>query len=348
MVKLAGAVVEALVEEHGPEEFLRRVADPYWFQAFACLLGFDWHSSGTTTVTTGALKMALSPERHGIAVAGGKGRTSSRAPIDIRRLGDQLSLSSRKVDGLLRASRISAKVDSALVQDGYQLYHHAIFFTGTGSWAVVQQGMNERLARRYHWLSDGLQSFIEEPHTAICSERLEDRVLDLTSRESRENRSATLDLVRDGPSRLILPQRTLLDFASQESAPGFSMPARHELLPLLDIGDAGRDALRMAYELQPESYEELISLRGMGPRRIRALSLVSELVYGSPPSWRDPARFGFAHGGKDGTPFPVDRRTYDQTIQTLQEALEAARMGRKERYDAIRRLERYTRSTGRQ
>ncbi len=340
MVRLAGEIVEALVYEQGPEEFLRRVADPYWFQAFACTLGFDWHSSGTTTVTTGALKMALSPERHGIAVAGGKGRTSGKAPADIQEHAESFSLPLCKVDELVRASRMSAKVDSALVQDGYQLYHHAFFFTERGDWAVVQQGMNESFARRYHWLSDRVQSYVEEPHSAICSEKKERSVLDLTASASRENRKATLDLVKDGPSHLHFAQRSLLDFFIPGSSPvpGFSLPRRHELVPLLDIDEAGRKALQMAYELQPTSYEELIALKGLGPKRIRALALISELIYGASPSWRDPARFSFAHGGKDGTPFPVDRDTYDHSIRALQEAVEGAKVERKEKYEAIKRL----------
>jgi hypothetical protein len=343
MVSLAGEVVEALVCEHGPDEFLRRIADPYWFQALACVLGFDWHSSGTTTVTTGALKMALSPERHGIAVAGGKGKTSGKAPQDILRLGDALSISARKVGELQRASRMSAKVDNALVQDGYHIYHHAFFFTEKGDWAVVQQGMNDSHARRYHWLSDNVKSFVEEPHSAICSQRQEQSVLDLTAAESRENRKATLDLVRDGPSHLQSAQRSLLDFGPSglSPAPELSMPRRHELLPKQDIDEAGRKALQMAYELQPSSYEDLIALKGMGPMRIRALALISELIYGASPSWRDPAKYSFAHGGKDGTPFPVDRETYDSSIKTLQEALEGAKLDRSEKYEALKRLGRH-------
>ncbi len=261
MVRLAGEIVEALVYEHGPEEFLHRISDPYWFQAFACVLGFDWHSSGTTTVTTGALKMALSPERHGIAVAGGKGRTSGKAPANIKKHAESFSLSPYQVDELVRASKMSAKVDSALVQDGYQLYHHAFFFTERGDWAVVQQGMNDNFARRYHWLSDHVQSYVEAPHSAICSEKKEKSVLDLTSPASRENRKATLDLIKDGPSCMRFAQRSLLDFSFPRSSPlpGFSMPSRHELVPLLDIDEADRKALQMAYELQPSSYEELIA-----------------------------------------------------------------------------------------
>ena len=334
--------MSALVYEHGSEEFLRRISDPYWFQAFSCALGFDWHSSGTTTVTTGALKMAVSPERHGLAVAGGKGRTSGKTPTDIQKLGKAFSFGPEKIAELVRASKLSAKVDNALVQDGYQLYHHAFIFTENGEWAVVQQGMNDSFARRYHWLSDRVKSFVEEPHSAICSERRGRTVLDLTARESVENRKATLDIVRDGPSHLGLrsTQRSLLDFGDLKPcpAPELSMPRRHELIASLDIDEAGRKALQMAYELQPSNYEQLVSLRGLGPKRIRALALISELVYGASPSWKDPAKFGFAHGGKDGTPFPVDRETYDSTIRTLHEAVEGARLEKKEKYEAVKRL----------
>ena len=345
MCLLACEIVEALIYEHCQEEFLRRISDPYWFQAFSCVLGFDWHSSGTTTVTTGALKMAITPERHGIAVAGGKGKTSTKAPADIQRLCNTFSFSSDKVANLVRASRMCAKVDNALVQDGYQLYHHAFFFTEKGEWAVVQQGMNDSYARRYHWLSDRVKSFVEEPHNAICSQRQEQIVLDLTAAKSRENRKATLDIVKEGPSHLraYKAQRSLLDFGDSSSSPSpkLSMPRRHELISLFDIGEAGRKALQLAYELQPSSYEELVALRGLGPKRIRALALISELVYGAKPSWKDPAKFSFAHGGKDGTPFPVDRNTYDRTIRTLHEAVEEAKLEKKEKYEAIMRLRQY-------
>ena len=346
MCLLAGEIVETLICEHGHEEFLRRISDPYWFQAFSCVLGFDWHSSGTTTVTTGALKMALSPERHGIAVAGGKGKTSTKTPSDIQRLGDTFSFSTDKVAELVRASRMSAKVDNALVQDGYQLYHHAFIFTEKGEWAVVQQGMNDSYARRYHWLSDQVKSFVDEPHSAICSQRQEQIVLDLTAAESSENRKATLDIVRDGQSNLrsFRAQRSLLDYGdiSPAPTPELNMPRLHELIALLDIGKAGRKALELAYEIQPSSYEELVALRGLGPKRIRALALISELIYGASPSWKDPAKFSFAHGGKDGTPFPVDRTTYDSTIQTLHESIEEAKLEKKDMYNAIKRLEQYS------
>jgi hypothetical protein len=265
---LAGEIVEALVYEYGSEEFLRRIAHPHWFQAFSCVLGFDWHSSGTTTVTTGALKMAVSPQRHGIAVAGGKGKTSTKAPLDIQKLGEAFSFEPQKVNELVRASKMSAKVEISLVQDGYQLYHHAFFFTERGDWAVVQQGMNESYARRYHWLSDRVKSFVEEPHSAICSQRRELMVLDLTAAQSRENRQATLDLVKDGPTHLGFRsiQRSLSDFVDARPSllPELSMPRRHQLVACLDIDEAGRKALQLAYELQPSSYEELVALRGLG------------------------------------------------------------------------------------
>ncbi|MGB9902367.1 DUF763 domain-containing protein [Methanothrix sp.] len=330
---LAGEIARAIIYEYDERELLRRISDPFWFQAFSCVLGFDWHSSGTTTTTTGALKASLRPE-DGVVVAGGKGAASMSTPEEILRYGEIFSLPDRKIEELIRASRLSAKVDNALVQDGYRLYHHAFILTSDGEWAVVQQGMNERYARRYHWLSDGLHSMIEEPHTAICTQRLEPRVLDLTSRESRENRQATLDLVRDGPAHLrrYTAQRSLEDFPQV-----LRMPARHEILPV-DIGRDGLRILQAAYELQPGSYEELISLKGMGPKRIRALSLISELIFGAPPSWRDPARYSFAHGGKDGHPYPVDRENYDRSIEHLREALQEAKLGDKERYEAMKRL----------
>jgi len=350
MVKLAGAVVEAVIYEYGSEEFLRRLSDPCWFQALSCVLGFDWHSSGTTTTTTGALKLAIKPEVHGIGVAGGKGKCGRRAPIDIQKAGEIFEMSSEKITELKLASRMAAKVDNALVQDGYQLYHHVLIFTEEGSWAVVQQGMNESRARRYHWLSDRVASYVEEPHAAICSQERLDAVLDLTSSESRENRDVTLDLVRDGPSHLLrhTGQRTLGDFSGTSKRPKFAptvhpdltLPPRHQVLPA-DLGKDGVRALEIASEIQPERYEDLIALKGMGPKRIRALALISELIYGAETSWKDPAKYSFAHGGKDGHPYPVDRETFDHSITTLKEAVENAKLEKRERYDAIRRLKDY-------
>jgi len=357
MVKLSREITKIIIYEYGTEEFLHRIADPYWFQAFSCVLGFDWHSSGTTTTTCGALKVAIDHEEMGIAVAGGKGRTSRKTPDEIRAISesDAFSLSGNMVDELVYSSRMSAKVDNTCVQDGYQLYHHCFIFTEKGDWAVVQQGMNteDRYARRYHWLSSDLERFVCEPHLGICCDRVgaEGEVLDMTARVSEETREASLDLVKDDPDHLMRyfrsdrNQTTLFDFDALSpspphatpSAPSLTMPAHHPVLDC-DLGKQGWKVLRNAYELQPESYEELLSLAGMGPQKVRALALVSDLIFGTEPSWQDPATYSFAHGGKDGYPYPVDRGTYDQTIEVLRDAIEGAEIGEKERYRAIRRL----------
>ncbi len=357
MVKLSREITKIIIHEYGTAEFLHRIADPYWFQAFSCVLGFDWHSSGTTTTTCGALKVAIDPAEMGIAVAGGKGRTSRKTPDEIRAISesDAFSLSGNKVDELVYSSRMSAKVDNTCVQDGYQLYHHCFIFTEKGDWAVVQQGMNkeDRYARRYHWLSSDLERFVCEPHLGICCDRLgaEGEVLDMTAELSEETRDASLDLVKDDPEHLMRyfrsdrNQMTLFDFdglspsppPATPSAPSLTMPAHHPVLDC-DLGKQGWKVLRNAYELQPESYEELLSLAGMGPQKVRALALVSDLIFGTEPSWQDPATYSFAHDGKDGYPYPVDQGTYDQTIEVLRDAIEGAEIGREERYRAIRRL----------
>ena len=337
MVKLAGGITEALIYEYGQDEFLKRVSDSYWFQALSCVLGFDWHSSGTTTTTCGALKMALSPEEHGIAVAGGKGATSRKAPEEIGKSGESFSLSTDKIERLKYSSRMAAKVDNSCIQDGYQLYHHCFFLTEKGDWAVVQQGMNTDYARRYHWLSDSVSNFINEPHSGICCDRKEAEVLDMTAGESESTRRISLDLVNDNPEHLrkyLKPakQKMLADFET-----GFGLPPHHPVLDI-DISERGMEVLKKAYELQPASYEELVSLYGMGPKKIRALALISDLVYGSAPSWRDPVKYSFTHGGKDGFPYPVDREAYDNSIQVLRESLDSAKLDKKEKYNAIKRL----------
>jgi len=357
MVGLSREIAKIIIYEYGTEEFLHRIADPYWFQAFSCVLGFDWHSSGTTTTTCGALKVAIDPEEMGIAVAGGKGKTSRKTPDEIKAISesDAFSLSGGTVDELVYSSRMSAKVDNTCVQDGYQLYHHCFIFTEKGDWAVVQQGMNteDRYARRYHWLSSDVERFVCEPHLGICCDRVgaEGEVLDMTAGVSEETRKTSLDLVKDDPDHLMRyfrsdrSQTTLFDFDGASRAPSLAtppvpsltMPAHHPVLDC-DLGKQGWKVLRNAYELQPESYEELLSLAGMGPQKVRALALVSDLIFGTEPSWQDPATYSFAHGGKDGYPYPVDRGTYDQTIAVLRDAVEGAEIGREERYRAIRRL----------
>ena len=346
MVKLAGGITEAIIYEYGRDEFLKRISDPYWFQAFSCVLGFDWHSSGTTTTTCGALKTALNPEECGILVAGGKGKTSRKTPQEIENASDIFSLSSAKINKLIYSSKMSAKVDNSCIQDGYQLYHHVFIFTEKGEWAVVQQGMGDKYARRYHWLSENVKKFVDEPHTGICCDLKKPGVLDMTSHESEETRKIGVDLVNDNPKHLKkyfknfnetnIPQKTLSSYEE------FTMPTHHPVLDI-DLTKQEMSVLEKAYQIQPKNYEELISLKGMGPKKIRALALISDLVYGSEPSWKDPVKYSFTHGGKDGFPYPVNRKVYDHSIQTLKDAIEGAKLDNKDKYFAVRKLNEFLR-----
>lgn len=346
MVKLSSSVVDVMLYEYDSKEFLRRISDPYWFQAFSCVLGFDWHSSGTTTTTCGALKAAINPEEHGMIVAGGKGRASRKTPADIETAGDTFSLSSSKVDELVHSSKISAKIDNSCIQDGYQLYHHSFLLSEKGEWAVIQQGMNQetRYARRYHWLGESVDDYIEEPHMGICCDSQTDLTLDMTSQRSEETRDISVELICDNPEHMkrYFKDKKVLISKSQMKLDNyfdeFKMPRHHPVLDD-DLSKGEFQVLKNAWELQPSNYEELVSLEGMGPKKIRALALISDLVYGSKPSWEDPVKYSFTHGGKDGYPYPVDREVYDHSIQTLKESLEQAKLGKKDRYNAIKRLE---------
>lgn len=333
MVSLAREISIAIISELGRVEFLRRLADPYWFQAFGCVLGFDWHSSGLTTTSTGALKEALRGlEREtGIFIAGGKGATSKKTPEQIRIYSERYGINP---EPFVYASRISAKVDNSAVQDGYQLYHHVFVFTPEGHWAVIQQGMNQiaRAARRYHWLSETVKDFVNEPHSAICAQKKEKRVINLVAEESREARQVCAELAREKP------EKTIRDF---EQLIQLDLTSRHDVT--VDDIDPERlyRILLKTYERAPENFEQLLGIEGVGPKTLRALSLVAELIYGKPPSFNDPARFSFAHGGKDGTPYPVDRRTYDRTIEIMKKAITASRLGNREKMDALKRLVEY-------
>lgn len=344
MKHLGGAIADLIVQEYGKQEFLSRMADPFFFQAFGCTLGFDWHSSGLTTTVCGALKEAIRPEEFGIGVCGGKGKVSKQTQDEIQQLADVFSLSSQKVESLKYASRMTAKVDNCCVQDGYQLYHHCFIMSEHGDWTVVQQGMQGRLARRYHWLSEGVLSFVEEPHSGIASDRRERSVLDMTAHESEEARKTSLDLVRDDPNRFAVlaheaDQLSLDAYLSRSrQVSTLVMPAHHAIR---ELSERTIEALRRAYEFQPENYEELVSIHGIGPKAVRALALVSELIYGAAPSWKDPARYSFAHGGKDGIPYPVDKGTYQRTIETIETATHAAKLGQDEKVNAIKRLHMY-------
>jgi len=330
MTKLSREISLVLIDEYGTEEYLKRLADPDWFQAFGCVLGFDWHSSGLTTTTCGALKQSLKPIQKdlGLFICGGKGKTSRKTPWEIENFGQRHSFNSQP---LIYASKISAKVDNNALQDGYQLYHHSFFFTKNGKWAVVQQGMHpdSRWARRYHWLSDEVADFVNEPHTGIASEQ-KGKVLNLVDEESKKNRKITTKVAQQKPEKITKTIKRL-----QET----KLPERHEVL-ITDINPKNLKKIFLStYEQQPENFEKLLGMKGVGPKTIRALSLISELVYGAPISTRDPARYSFAHGGKDGIPYPVDRKTYEKSIQFLKKATNKAKLGHYEKLHALRRLQ---------
>ena len=334
MASLAPVVVEAIVVEEGPEAVLERLSDPWWFQALGCVLGFDWHSSGVTTTVCGALKAGLAGAEAdtGIRVAGGKGRASRKTPAELVEIGEATGL-----DGDLLAynSRTAAKVDSAALQDGFQIYHHAFFVTDSGAWAVVQQGMREEegTARRYHWLGSRVTDFVEEPHAAVASDLRGHEVLNLVDRESAGARGAVAELARESPETVL---------REVDRATVLAMPTRHRVDVASDVDPRRlKRILLSTYESQPADFERVLGVPGVGARSVRALSLVAELLYGERASVRDPARFSVAHGGKDGHPYPVDRETYDRSIAFLKDAVGRARIGRSERLGALKRLARW-------
>ncbi len=339
MTKLARCIVEIIIHEYGVHGLLNRLSDPWFFQSLSCVLGYDWHSSGTTTVTCGALKEAINPNGFGVVVAGGKGKASNRTPDEIEEHAQGFRLSSRKIEELKYSSRIAAKVDNSLVQDGYHLYHHTFIFDERGDWIVVQQGINEerRDARRYHWPPQH-KSLIEEPQNAILCETNLPNVLDMTSNNSDQNRSTCLDIARENPRRLqnLLAKPSPAHQKTLQRWLGENHSSRMLVMP----ATINWKALKAVYEFQPSSYEELISVRGVGPSTVRGLALVAELVYGERPSWRDPVRFSFAFGGKDGVPFPVDRRAMDEAADMLRTGISAAEVRREEKLRALRRLRR--------
>jgi hypothetical protein len=330
MKRLGTAMVEAMVVEFGTAEVLRRFSDPVWFQAFGAVLGFDWHSSGLTTVLLGALKEGLAERMRdlGLVVAGGKGKAARKTPDDIERAVERLA-AGLDPQGLVRASRLSAKVDSALVQDGHTLYHHVFLFDRTGRWAVVQQGMNpeRRTARRYHWLGEGVVSFVAEPHAAVVGVPGEP-ALDLTAAANAPVRDRSVALVREPPTKVLAEWRRL------KGEIELRLPAAH---PIPSAAHLDRTLHRL-YEADPRDYEALVAEPGVGAAALRALAMVAEVVFGVEATFRDPVRYAFAHGGKDGHPFPVDRDAYRRTVATLEAAIRRAAVGDRSRLDLLRRL----------
>lgn len=331
MKQLAPAIVEAMVIEHGRRTFLERLSDPNWFQAFGCVLGFDWHSSGVTTTVCGALKEGLAPRAAdlGLYVAGGKGKTSRATPNELIAVGAQLGIDG---DRLAYNSRMAAKVDSAAVQDGFDIYQHSFFVSSDGEWAVVQQGMRDAdgTARRYHWLGSRVSDFVNEPHAAIASDARDQLVLNMVASESAGARVSSAEFARQEP-RLV--DREIARFVTLE------LPSRHWVDVKKDINPAHlRKVLLSTYEASPQSFEQLLAVPGVGAKAVRALAMVAEVVYGSPVSMKDPARFSFAHGGKDGHPYPVNREVYDDSIEWLRDAVNKARLGRGDKLNALKRL----------
>lgn len=347
MRKLAKEVAGIMIEEHGTDKFLKRLSDPYWFQALGCVLAYDWHSSGVTTVLTGVLKQALSPEEHGMAVCGGKGKTSRKTPSEIGEIGAKFGFSEDQIQLFTYTSRITAKVDNTAIQAGYQLYHHAFILTENEKWAVIQQGMSseDRTARRYHWLSDATASLIVEPHNAIVGDAKREKALNMTAKTSEAARNASVDIAKE-PTRKVmrlfeatrpLPQKSL-----QEWLPKTQADPWHQSVEALNMPrNISWKTMRRVYEFQPRNYEELLSVKDVGPATVRGLALVAELIYGEKASWADPVKFSFAYGGKDGVPFPVDRRAMDDSIQVLRQAVEAAKVGEKEKLRSLQRLRRF-------
>jgi hypothetical protein len=344
MTRLGTVMAEAIVLHEGRDAFLARLAHPFWFQSFGAVMGMDWHSSGITTSVVGALKRGLNPRAGelGIRVCGGRGRHSRSTPAELAAAGDEAGF-----DGiaLARSSRLVAKVDSAALQDGFDLYLHAFFVTDEGKWAVVQQGMNgeRRTARRYHWLSEGLTSFVDSPHAAIEGRR-QGEILNLADRRAGASRNAQLELLAElGPDRLAREAA-----AVERSAPA---PPTEPLLPHLSLPDHHdvraddlilrrlHGTLAAAAEAGPKDFADLLLVPGVGARTVRSLAMVAEVIHGAPSRFADPARFSLAHGGKDRHPFPVPIQVYDKTIGVLKSAVEQAKLGRDEKLGAIRRLD---------
>jgi len=342
MVKLASGILKIMADEYDQKLILQRISDPYWFQGLGCVLGFDWHSSGVTTVTCGALKEAIDPEVHGLAIAGGKGRASRKTIEQIEQFSDIFNLSSLKINSLKRSSKLSAKVDTAALQDNHQLYHHVMIFDEHGNWSVIQQGLNpmSQYARRYHWLSDNVQSFIETPHDAILCDSQMNRVLNMTATESEPNRKLSVDLINDNPNKLkkyIIKSPPALQETLDAWLPGNNNQNKYLSMPKT----INWSRLRDAYEVQPSNYEELLILPGIGPATVRALALIGELIYGTEPSWRDPVKYSFTVGGKDGVPYPVDRDVMDEVTEILKQGISESKVGKSEKLRALQRLRKY-------
>jgi hypothetical protein len=326
MAKLGLAIVENILMDYGKDDLLRRLSDPFWFQSMGAVMGMDWHSSGITTSVMGALKRSVNPHSKelGIYICGGKGKHSRQTPDELIKISERTGL-----DGnyLVKCSKLSAKVDNTAIQDGFQLYTHNFILSDTGKWAVIQQGMSNEssTARRYHWLSDSLTSFVDDPHTSIYGQNT-GYILNMADKLADGSRKGVMQIAAENPERMMSEINKLV------------LPSHHDVRAKdVDLKRLGA-ILWLAHEKQPSDFEHLLLLQGLGPRTLQSLALVSEVIHGTPSRFKDPARFSFAHGGKDGHPFPVPIKVYDETIATLQTAVYKAKLGQSEKNEAIKRL----------
>jgi hypothetical protein len=342
MVALSKQLTRVIVYEYGSTEFLRRVSDPYWFQALSCVLGYDWHSSGTTTVTCGALKEAINSEGLGITFCGGKGKTARNTLHEIQACAENYNHTTSLIDRLKYCSRMTAKIDNTAIQDGHCLYHHVFIVTEDKKWAVIQQGMNDvtGYARRYHWLSEKVHNFVCDPNNSIVGDDRLELVLNMTAQQSVDAQKISVELINDHPNHLQHDWANLIRNPKQKTLDDWSSESfQNTRKKILDMPRfINWEKMKHIYDVHPTNYEELLALRGVGPSTIRALALISELVYGQSPSWDDPVRFSFTVGGKDGVPYPVDRKAMDESAEMLRVGIEQACIGDKEKIHALRRL----------
>lgn len=329
MTQLGTGITEAIVRDYGTSGFLSRLSDPFWFQALGAVMGMDWHSSGITTSVMGALKRGLAPRADdlGLYICGGRGRFSRNTPNELRTISERRGFDA---DALVRTSRLTARIDNNAIADGFQIYLHNFVLTSDGEWAVVQQGLNDQtaMARRYHWHSPAVRDFVSEPHTGIVGES-QGTIVNLVDAQARPAQSALLEIAHERPEKTLQAARHL------------KLPSHHDVRPKdVDLKRLG-SVLAVAYERDLHDFAELLLLENLGPRTLQSLALVAEVVHGAPSRFADPARFSFAHGGKDRHPFPVPLKTYDESINVLRTALDAARVGDKEKLDGFRRLDQF-------
>ena len=347
MVILGRPIFKILYDMEGADGIIRRLSDTFWFQGLACILGFDWHSSGCTTVIGGVLKQIITPEEHGLVIAGGKGKASLKVKEDLKQKAKSLDYNDENIEELSDISRLVAKIDNAAIQDGFSLYHH-LMLVSEKSWGIIQQGLdtNIRKARRYHWISEGLESYLDDPHSDINTEVYKDKVLNMASKESSDCRKVSIDLISEG-SKSIRRYLTKLKDKNQTSLQDFminSDKAKLQKIPNLNMPilfTLKWECVEMAKELTTNDYTELLKIQGIGPGMIRALALISEFIWGQPPSWKDPAKYSFAVGGKDGIPYPVNLKRMEQCAEILEEGIDLSRLKQNEKLKALKRLHKY-------